>query len=120
MILFSNCTSYGKNRKRIRKSAERLQKEAQAQENGALQSKEVMEVNPVLEANILKACIDKLDDYVSKSLHIIKPLPILNQCPTLNNKINCSECTHECKLRMQLEQSKEDIPPEYPPAVIYY
>lgn len=39
---------------------------------------------------------------------------------TLNNKINCSECTHECKLRMQLEQSKEDIPPEYPPAVIYY
>lgn len=49
----------------------------------------------------------------------INPMP-LNQCPTLNNKINCSECTHECKLRMQLEQSKEDIPPEYPPAVIYY
>lgn len=43
-----------------------------------------------------------------------------NDCPTLDNKINCSECTHECKLRMQLEQSKEDIPPEYPPAVIYY
>lgn len=49
-----------------------------------------------------------------------KPLSVLNQCPTLDNKINCSECTHECKLRMQLEQSKEDIPPEYPPAVIYY
>lgn len=45
---------------------------------------------------------------------------VTNDCPTLNNKINCSECTHECKLRMQLEQSKEDIPPEYPPAVIYY
>lgn len=45
---------------------------------------------------------------------------VTNDCPTLNNKINCSECTHECKLRMQLEQPKEDIPPEYPPAVIYY
>lgn len=45
---------------------------------------------------------------------------ISNECPTLDNKINCSECTHECKLRMQPEQSKEDIPPEYPPAVIYY
>lgn len=45
---------------------------------------------------------------------------VTNDCPTLNNKINCSECTHECKLRMQPEQSKEDIPPEYPPAVIYY
>lgn len=45
---------------------------------------------------------------------------VINDCPTLDNKINCSECTHECKLRMQPEQSKEDIPPEYPPAVIYY
>ena len=73
-----------------------------------------MEVNPALEANLLKVCIDELDSY------IIKSLSVLNQCPTLDNKINCSECTHECKLRMQLEQSKEDIPPEYPPAVIYY
>lgn len=47
-------------------------------------------------------------------------MTISNECPTLDNKINCSECTHECKLKMQLEQSKEDIPPEYPPAVIYY
>lgn len=47
-------------------------------------------------------------------------MTISNECPTLDNKINCSECTYECKLRMQLEQSKEDIPPEYPPAVIYY
>ena len=48
-------------------------------------------------------------------------MTISNECPTLDNKINCSECTHECKLRMQqFEQSKEDIPPEYPPAVIYY
>lgn len=47
-------------------------------------------------------------------------MTISNECPTLNNKINCSECTYECKLRMQPEQSKEDIPPEYPPAVIYY
>lgn len=47
-------------------------------------------------------------------------MTISNEYPTLDNKINCSECTHECKLRMQLEQSKEDIPPEYPPAVIYY
>lgn len=45
---------------------------------------------------------------------------VINDCPTLDNKINCSECTYECKLRMQLEQSKEDIPSEYPPAVIYY
>lgn len=45
---------------------------------------------------------------------------VINDCPTLDNKINCSECTHECKLRMQPEQSKQDIPPEYPPAVIYY
>ena len=45
---------------------------------------------------------------------------VINDCPTLDNKINCNECTHECKLRMQPEQSKEDIPPEYPPAVIYY
>lgn len=88
-----------------------------------------MEVNPALEANLLKVCIDELDSYIcideldsyiSKSLYIIKPLSVLNQCPTLDNKINCSECTHECKLRMQPEQSKEDIPPEYPPAVIYY
>lgn len=74
-----------------------------------------MEVNPALEANLLKVCIDELDSYISKSLYIIKPLSVLNQCPILDNKINCSECTHECKLRMQLEQSKEDIPPEYPP-----
>jgi hypothetical protein len=47
-------------------------------------------------------------------------MTISNECPTLDNKINCSECTYECKLRMQPEQSKEDIPPEYPPAVIYY
>lgn len=47
-------------------------------------------------------------------------MTISNECPTFDNKINCSECTHECKLRMQPEQSKEDIPPEYPPAVIYY
>lgn len=45
---------------------------------------------------------------------------VINDCPTLDNKINCSECTYECKLRMQPEQSKEDIPLEYPPAVIYY
>lgn len=46
---------------------------------------------------------------------------LINDCPTLDNKINCSVCTHECKLRMQqFEQSKEDTLPEYPPAVIYY
>ena len=47
-------------------------------------------------------------------------MEVNNDCPTLDKHINCSECTHECKLRMQPEQSKEDIPPEYPPAVIYY
>lgn len=47
-------------------------------------------------------------------------MEITNECPTFNNIINCSECICECKLRIQLEQSKEDIPPEYPPAVIYY
>ena len=80
-----------------------------------------MEVNPALEANLLKVCIDELDSYISKSLYIIKPLSVLNQCPTLDNHINCSECTHECKLRMQPKNSKEvEVPPEPLLNTIYY
>ena len=80
-----------------------------------------MEVNPALEANLLKVCIDELDSYISKSLYTIKPLSVLNQCPTLDNKINCSECTHECKLRMQPKNSKEvETPPESLLNTIYY
>ena len=47
-------------------------------------------------------------------------MTISNECPTLDNKINCSECTHECKLRMQLDQSKVETSPESLPAAIYY
>ena len=40
-------------------------------------------------------------------------MEIDNDCPTLDNHINCSECTHECKLRMQPKNSKEvEVPPE--------
>lgn len=61
-------------------------------------------------------------EQLAKQMTKVAPLfqNVINDCPTLDNKINCSECTHKCKLRMQLEQSKEDIPPEYPPAVMYY
>ena len=46
---------------------------------------------------------------------------VINDCPTLDNKINCSECTHECKLRMQPKNSKEvEVPPEPLLNTIYY
>lgn len=41
-------------------------------------------------------------------------------CPTFDNKINCSECTHECKLRMQLEIEVNPDLPESELATIYY
>lgn len=43
-------------------------------------------------------------------------------CPTLDNYINCSECTHECKLRMQpkKDNKKVETTPESQPIVIYY
>lgn len=48
-------------------------------------------------------------------------MEVNNDCPTLDNHINCSECTHECKLRMQLENSKEvEVPPESLLNTIYY
>ena len=48
-------------------------------------------------------------------------MTISNECPTLDNKINCSECTHECKLRMQPKNSKEvEVPPEPLLNTIYY
>jgi hypothetical protein len=67
--------------------------------------------------SLIQCYINTVKEYapIQRELYLVT-----NDCPTLNNKINCSECTHECKLRMQPEQSKEDIPPEYPPAVIYY
>lgn len=45
---------------------------------------------------------------------------IEQQCPTRDNKIACSECPYECKLRMELEQMSTEIPPESLPVVIYY
>lgn len=82
----------------------------------------MFEIDPTFEINLMKACMGELEEFLSKLEFptLFEPPSVPNQCPTLDNKINCSECTHECKLRMQLEQSKEDIPPEYPPAVIYY
>ena len=43
-----------------------------------------------------------------------------NECPTLDNKINCSVCTHECKLRMQLDMEASKDLPESELATIYY
>lgn len=46
---------------------------------------------------------------------------IEQQCPTRDNKIACSECPHECKLRMEPKNSTStEIPPESLPTVIYY
>lgn len=43
-----------------------------------------------------------------------------NECPTFDNKIDCSVCTLECKLRMQLDiDTKADLP-ESALATIYY
>ena len=48
-------------------------------------------------------------------------MEVNNDCPTLDNHINFSECTHECKLRMQLKNSKEvEVPPEPLLNTIYY
>jgi hypothetical protein len=66
--------------------------------------------------NIILSEVARTNSLLQRELYLVT-----NDCPTLDNKINCSVCTHECKLRMQqLEQSKEDTSPEYPPAVIYY
>lgn len=47
-------------------------------------------------------------------------MEINNDCPTINNTINCSVCTCECKLREQLEiVTKEDMP-DASLATIYY
>lgn len=77
----------------------------------------VKEYAPIFgqDPNIILSEVARTNSLLQRELYLVT-----NDCLTLNNKINCSECTHECKLRMQLEQSKEDIPPEYPPAVIYY
>ena len=47
-------------------------------------------------------------------------MEIDNNCPTLGNYINCSECTLECKLRMQLDSKEVEIPPESLLNTIYY
>lgn len=77
----------------------------------------VKEYAPIFgqDPNIILSEVARTNSLLQRELYLV-----INDCPTLNNKINYSECTHECKLRMQPEQSKEDIPPEYPPAVIYY
>lgn len=77
----------------------------------------VKEYAPIFgqDPNIILSEVARTNSLLQRELYLVT-----NDCPTLNNKINCSKCTHECKLRMQLEQSKEDIPPEYPPTVIYY
>lgn len=77
----------------------------------------VKEYAPIFgqDPNIILSEVARTNSLLQRELYLVT-----NDCPTLNNKINCGECTHECKLRMQPEQSKEDIPPEYPPAVIYY
>lgn len=77
----------------------------------------VKEYDPIFgqDPNIILSEVARTNSLLQREVYLV-----INDCPTLNNKINCSECTYECKLRMQLEQSKEDIPPEYPPAVIYY
>lgn len=41
-------------------------------------------------------------------------------CPTIENKINCSVCTLECKLRMQPEIETSSVMPEPELATIYY
>lgn len=48
-------------------------------------------------------------------------MEVNNDCPTLDKYINCSECTHECKLRMQPKNSKAvEVPPEPLLNTIYY
>lgn len=47
-------------------------------------------------------------------------MEITGDCPTIDNKINCSECTHECKLRMQPEVEVNTDLPESELATIYY
>lgn len=47
-------------------------------------------------------------------------MEMTGDCPTIDNKINCSECTHECKLRMQLEIEVNSDLPESELATIYY
>lgn len=64
---------------------------------------------------------ESLLDKYHRALRRGNPIEIgLNDCPTLDNKINCSVCTHECKLRLQLDQSKVETSPESLPADIYY
>lgn len=42
------------------------------------------------------------------------------ECPTIENKIDCSVCTLECKLRMQPEIETDPVMPESESATIYY
>lgn len=46
----------------------------------------------------------------------------IEECPTRDNIIACSECPYECKLRMEpkKECNEAQIPPESVPSVIYY
>lgn len=46
---------------------------------------------------------------------------VTNQCPTTEDKIACSECRLECKLRMETKDNDEvKIPPESLLNIIYY
>lgn len=73
-----------------------------------------MEVEEVIK----KKWLDTFENIVYKRYNEL--MTISNECPTLDNKINCSVCTHECKLRLQLDQSKVETSPESLPADIYY
>lgn len=71
-----------------------------------------------IEEVIKKERLDTFENIVDKRYNEL--MTIFNECPTLDNKINCSVCTHECKLRLQLDQSKVETSPESLPADIYY
>lgn len=73
-----------------------------------------MEVEEVIK----KKWLDTFENIVDKRYNEL--MTISNECPTLDNKINCSVCTYECKLRLQLDQSKVETSPESLPADIYY
>ena len=78
----------------------------------------VKEYAPIFgqDPNIILSEVARTNSLLQRELYLVT-----NDCPTLNNKINCSECTHECKLRMQPKNSKEvEVPPEPLLNTIYY
>lgn len=45
---------------------------------------------------------------------------IVNDCPTDNNTIDCSECKLECKLRFETKNNSVEFLPETLQPIIYY